>query len=200
MTVVLDRIEMADSDELSPEDTFLDDMFDRLERLPVPEGYKVEIVEGTVYMSPQRRTHWRIIFSVARQLDSHFGEAAEIDSDVRIDLPGYRNGFCPDVAKAVDGAKPDAKGRFDPKDLEFIAEVISKDTKGNDYGPKKQAYAEAGVPVLLIVDPYEAKCHVHTSPKDGAYHSELITDFGEPIDLTCTPLGLTISTDKFPRD
>ncbi|MGK5639685.1 Uma2 family endonuclease [Streptomyces sp. URMC 126] len=206
MTVELtDRIDMADGEELSPDDVpqsdrFLDDMFDRLERLPVPEGYKVEIVGGTVYMSPQRQTHWQIILEIAFQLRSHFGRGPVINSDVRIDFPGHGNGFCPDIAKIATDAKCGVSGRYAPKDVEFIAEVISKDTRENDYGPKKDAYAEAGVPVYLIVDPYTAKCHVHTSPKDGGYHSELIVDFGEPVDLTSTLLGLTLSTWDFPRD
>ena len=48
MTVPEHRIAMAESDNTST----LDEMFERLETMPVPEGYKVEIVEGTVYMSP----------------------------------------------------------------------------------------------------------------------------------------------------
>ncbi len=43
MTVLEDRIEMAESgDELT-----LDMMFEWLEKMPVPEGYKAEIVGGT---------------------------------------------------------------------------------------------------------------------------------------------------------
>ncbi|WP_372409959.1 Uma2 family endonuclease [Streptomyces luteireticuli] len=197
MTVELtDRIDVADSgDDLS-----LDDMFDLLERMPVPEGYKVEIVRGAVYMSPQRRTHWKIIRSVMHQLEDRFGRDAEINSDVRIDFPGYMNGFCPDLAKIADGAVADHKDRFPPSDVELIVEVISRATAANDYGDKKQTYAEAGVPVYVIVDPYTARCHAFMSPKNDDYHSALTVDFGEPLDLTCTSLGLTISTDKFPRD
>ncbi len=44
-----DRTEMAERHEPS-----LDDLFERLERMPVPEGCKTEIVEGTVFMSPLR--------------------------------------------------------------------------------------------------------------------------------------------------
>lgn len=42
MTVLDDRIAMAESDNTRR----LDKMFERLERMPVPEGYKVEIVGG----------------------------------------------------------------------------------------------------------------------------------------------------------
>ncbi|MER5972088.1 Uma2 family endonuclease [Streptomyces sp. NPDC002055] len=196
MTVELtDRIEMADSEELT-----LDELFERLEHMPVPEGYKVEIVEGTVHMSPQRRTHWKIIRRVLRQLEDHFGGDAEIDSDVRIDFPGHLNGFAPDLAKAVEGATPDDKGRFAPRDLEFVLEVISRGTGASDYGGKKAVYAESEVPVYLIADPYQRKCHLFTHPKGGEYRSELTVTFGEPVDLTGTSLGLVLSTEDFPRD
>jgi hypothetical protein len=52
VTVMTDRTEMTEPDELT-----LDKLFERLERMPVPEGYKVEIVEGSVHISPQRWTH-----------------------------------------------------------------------------------------------------------------------------------------------
>ncbi|WP_164543593.1 Uma2 family endonuclease [Streptomyces mobaraensis] len=194
MTVELtDGIAVTDNDGLS-----LDELFDQLE--PVPEGYRVEVVRGVVHMSPQRRTHWKIIFEIACRLRQHFGEDTEIDSDVRIDFPGYLNGFCPDLVKIADGATPDGKGRFSPSDAELIVEVTSQGTAVNDYGPKKQTYAEAEVPVYVIADPYSGQCHVFTSPKGDTYRSEVTVDFGDPIDLTCTPLGLTIHTDKFPRD
>ncbi|WP_171170360.1 Uma2 family endonuclease [Streptomyces sp. I05A-00742] len=194
MTVELtDRIAVTDNNGFS-----LDDLFDQLE--PVPEGYRAEVIRGVVHMSPQRYTHWNVIRRVLRQLEDHFGEDAHIASDVRIDFPGYMNGFCPDLAKIADEATPNGKGRFSPSDVELVVEVISQGTAVNDYGPKKQTYAEADVPVYVIVDPYAAQCHVFTSPKADAYRSEVTVDFGDPIDLTCTPLGLTISTDKFPRD
>lgn len=69
MTVVdTDRIDMAD---ISDERT-LDMMFEWLE--PVPEGFKVEIVEGTVHMSPQRDTHWEITFGILEQLRTTYGQ------------------------------------------------------------------------------------------------------------------------------
>lgn len=196
MTAVDDRIEMAETNG----DPTLDELFDALERMPVPEGYKVEIVEGTVYMVPQRNVHWQIIRKVVRALENEFGEDVELLSDVRIDFPGVLNGFCPDVVKVRDGAVPDSEGRWAHTDAEFVAEVISKGTARNDYEPKKAAYAAAGVPVYLIADPYQGRCHVFTEPKGAHYLSELVTDFGVDLDLTRTPLGMVLRTDKFRRD
>ncbi|MCF3132852.1 Uma2 family endonuclease [Streptomyces olivochromogenes] len=177
----------------------LDDWFDRLDRLPVPEGYKVEIVGGTVYMAPQRDIHWETIRRILRALEDHFGRhGTQHFSDVRIDFPGHQNGFCPDVVKLRDGATKDEEDRWRYEDVEFVAE-ISAGTAQNDYGPKRKAYALAAVPVYLVADPYQGKCHMYTEPKDGDYTCELRVDCGTAIDLTTTPPGLTLKTDAFPR-
>ncbi|WHM38135.1 Uma2 family endonuclease [Streptomyces sp. BPTC-684] len=197
MTVVnTDRIEMAESDDTST----LDSLFERLAKMPVPEGYRVEIVDGAIHMSPQRHVHWQIIRRIVRALEDRFGMDVPVASDERIDFPGRLNGLCPDVAKLRDGAQQNAKGHWPHQDVEFVAEVISKDTAANDYGPKKTAYATAGVPVYLVVDPYLGRCHVYTQPKDGDYISDLTIAFGAEINLKGTVVDLTLTTDEFPRD
>ncbi|MFD7711788.1 Uma2 family endonuclease [Streptomyces sp. NPDC059786] len=195
MTVLDDRTEMADDmGELT-----LDVMFESLEKMPIPEGTKVEIVGGNIFMSPQRHTHWQIIFDVLEQLRVSYSRA-QLASDVRIDFPGRLNGFACDVAAVADGAVKDDKGRWRHQDVEFVAEVISKDTAANDYGPKKTAYATAEVPVYLIADPYQGRCHLFTQPKDGEYMTETTVVFGTDIDLTTTCVALTLTTADFPRD
>ncbi|GGS28880.1 Uma2 family endonuclease [Streptomyces griseoviridis] len=195
MTVLADRIEMAEeSVELT-----LDVLFEWLEKLPVPEGYKAEIVGGHIFMTPQRDTHWDIIADIYDQLRTNYPRK-RVKSDVRMDYPGHLNGFASDVVALGEGAEKDDKGRWRHEDVEFVAEVISSKTAANDYGPKKDTYATAGVPVYLIVDPYTGEWHLHTLPKDGAYHATVSFGFGEDIDLTDTPVGLVLKTDGFPRD
>ncbi|MEV8569332.1 Uma2 family endonuclease [Streptomyces sp. NPDC051322] len=193
MTVIDDRIKMADtSDERT-----LDMMFEWLEA--TPEGIKVEIVGGHIFMSPQRDTHWDIILDVVEQLRAVYPRQ-RLKSDVRIDFPGRLNGFASDVLALVDGAVKDDKGRWRYQDVEFVAEVISEGTATNDYGPKKAVYAAAGVPVYLIIDPYKGVWYLHTLPKDDDYHIVVTLKFGDPVDLTATVVGLTLQTDDFPRD
>ncbi|QCX77366.1 hypothetical protein C9F11_18570 [Streptomyces sp. YIM 121038] len=189
-----DRIDMADYNAES-----LDQWFELIERM-VPEGIKAEVVEGAVAMVPQRNVHWQIIRRILYALDDRFGRDALVMTDVRIDFPGYQNGFCPDVARFRDGAKPDAEGRWCYEDVEFVAEVISRGTGRNDYGPKKTTYADAGVPVYLIADPYQGRCHVYTNPKNGEYLAVSKSDFGDEVDLTGTVVDLVLTTAGFPRD
>ncbi|MEU6006287.1 Uma2 family endonuclease [Streptomyces sp. NPDC047453] len=195
MTVLADRIEMADQ---SDEPT-LDDMFEWLEQMHIPEGFKTEIVEGGIFVTPQRDTHWEIILDIVEQLRAKYPRK-RVKSDVRIDYPGHLNGFSSDVVALAEGARKDEKGHWRPGDVELVAEVISQGTARNDYGPKKEAFAAAGVPVYLIVDPYTGTWHLHTLPKDGEYRGVLSLDFGDEVDLNDTPVGLVLKTDEFPRD
>ncbi|MEU1164213.1 Uma2 family endonuclease [Streptomyces sp. NPDC090075] len=195
MTVLEDRIAMAESDD----EITLDEMFERIEKMPAPEGYKVEIVEGTVFMSPQRDTHWEIIADIFEQLRTKYPRK-RVKSDVRIDYPGHLNGFATDVTLVAEGAAKTEKGLWLHQDVEFVAEVISKGTAANDYGAKKTAYAKAEVPVYLIADPYQRRCHVFTHPKGDDYATETRVDFGTDVDLTGTVVDLVLKTDEFPTD
>ncbi|MFF8727993.1 Uma2 family endonuclease [Streptomyces sp. NPDC015171] len=194
MTVLEDRIEMAEE----PGEPTLDDMFESLERT-TPEGYKVDIVEGAIFMTPQRDTHWEIILDIVEQLRTKYPRK-RIKSDVRIDYPGHLNGFASDVTLVAEDAEKTPAGRWLCDDVTFVAEVISKGTAHNDYGPKKAAYATAGVPALLVADPYQGKCHLYSQPKDGEYLSELTVVFGADVDLTGTGVDLVLTTGDFPRD
>ncbi|MDT0322858.1 Uma2 family endonuclease [Streptomyces millisiae] len=195
MTVVMtDRIQMADTDDMSS-----DELFELLERA-IPEGLKAEIVGGGIFVSPQRNTHWFITMKLITALIKRFGEDVLATSDVRVDFPGDRNAFCPDVVKFSADAAEDERGRFRYKDVEFVAEVISRGTAQNDYGKKREAYAAAGVPVYLIVDPYTRKCLVLTEPEGDRYREEVTVKFGDPVDLSGTIVDMVIPTDKFPHD
>lgn len=179
------------------EEPALDQLFELLERMDVLEGFKIEIIEGAIVLSPQRSVHWKIILSCVMQIKS-IGKDTEVFSDVRIDFPGYRNGFAPDVAKLRDAAEPDERGKWSFRDVEFVAEVVSRESRDNDYGRKKAAYAAAEVPIYLIADPYTAECHVHTSPEDGHYGGEVKVPFGDVVDLREAGLDVRIDTADFP--
>ncbi|MET9803744.1 Uma2 family endonuclease [Streptomyces sp. NPDC006368] len=196
MTVVdTDRIDMADSSD----ERTLDEMFEALERMGVPEGYKAEIVGGHIFMSPQRDTHWDIILDIYEQLRAKHARKL-LKSDVRIDYPGHLNGFASDLTLIAEGAAKDDRGLWRHQDVKFVAEVISRSTGLNDYGPKKAAYAAAKVPAHLIVDPYTGRCVLHTHPKGEEYTVDARFDFGEPVDLSGTPAGIVLNTADFPRD
>ncbi|MCQ4045562.1 Uma2 family endonuclease [Streptantibioticus rubrisoli] len=175
----------------------LDNLFEWLGRA-VPKGYKADIVEGCICMSRWRSGQRAITVGLRKQLQVKHSMRRR-PRHMRIDFPGSMNGFAPDVAVLRKGARR-SKGRWRYQDVEFVAEVVCKATEYRVFGPKKHAYATAGVPVYLIADPRNGECHVFTRPEDGAYRRRLTAAFGVPIDLTDTVVGLTLTTNEFPRD
>ncbi|MFE1957246.1 Uma2 family endonuclease [Streptomyces sp. NPDC059479] len=173
----------------------LEGLLESLARLPVPKGYRVEITDGTVCMSPRKRIHRRTRRLVMRALKSAFGADAGVRSGMRISFPEQRNSFVPDVVK-LSGS---ARGQWRVEDIEFIGEVITPHTAANGLGGKKAAYAGAGVPLYLIIDPYTGRTRAHTLPKDGEYTRELAVIFGAEIGLTIAGSDLPLKTDGFPR-
>jgi Uma2 family endonuclease len=202
VTVLTDwtgRAEMAEREAPSE----LDELFELVERMQVPEGFKVEIIEGVIHVSPQRPRHWDIIRRIVQAFEDAYGMDVPVMSDVRIDFPGkdHGNGLCPDVALPTLTREVEEldNGGIRFEDVEFVAEVISKGTAGHDYMEKKRAYALGGVGVYLIVDPYTATCHLHTDPTDGKYQQEVSFDFGEEIDLRAHGLDVVLPTERFIR-
>jgi Uma2 family endonuclease len=58
-------------------------------------------------------------------------------------------------------------------------------------------YAEAGVPVYLLIDPRKGTWTRYTVPRDGEYQGILHGRYGEDVELE--GLGLKLSTDGFTR-
>ncbi|MFI1256009.1 Uma2 family endonuclease [Streptomyces netropsis] len=176
----------------------LDEMFADISRMNVPAGYRVEIIEGEIVLNPQRKVHATIIRRLNRALEEARGSEANILWDVRIDFPGVLNGYAPDVALVKDDAEEDDEGRHDYRDVEFVAEVVSRGSRRDDYDAKLTVYAESGVPTYVIADPKKATVHVFSEPRDGAYADVTTYTFGEKFTLPFPEI--TIDTAGWPRD
>ncbi|MCC3773599.1 Uma2 family endonuclease [Streptomyces sp. UNOB3_S3] len=176
----------------------LDAMFDEIENLNLPADYRVEIIEGEIVMNPQRKVHARIIQLLTMSLADTLGRNANVLWDVRVDFPGHLNGFAPDVALVKEGAEEDDAGNHDYRDVEFVAEVVSRGSRRADYEAKLNVYAVAGVPTYLIVDPKSGLVHVHHDPREGTYIDEVVYTFGSTFTLPHPKAA--IDTSLWPRD
>lgn len=176
----------------------LDAMFEEIEHLNLPADYRVEIIEGEILINPQRKVHATIIRLLTRALEDTLGRKANILWDVRVDFPGHLNGFAPDVALVKEGAEEDDAGNHDYRDVEFVAEVVSRGSRRADYEAKLNVYAVAGVPTYLIADPMSGAVHVYHDPREGRYVDEVVYMFGSTFTLPHPKV--TIDTSNWPRD
>ncbi|MFE2040181.1 Uma2 family endonuclease [Streptomyces sp. NPDC059477] len=167
-----------------------------MERHP---GYRVEIIGGHLLVTPSPDApHARALTKLmspfmAAGLD---GGETEVLQNVAIWLPtGVEDYAIPDLS--VVDADVDhhliENNAYDPVCFRLVLEVTSKNWK-DDLRTKVGAYAEANVPVYLIVDRKHQRLHVLTEPTGGEYTSHRIHAPGETVTLPDT-VGAEVTID-----
>ncbi|MGF1426215.1 Uma2 family endonuclease [Kitasatospora sp. LaBMicrA B282] len=166
-----------------------------------PRGFRVEITDGKIIMTPQGEKQWKVIFRAARQIEDQLAGHGEFLSDVPVDFPSSLYGYAPDLAIVTPGAEHNSRGRYEWHDLDAVLEVVSPSSGDNDFVKKVKVYAECAIPLYVVIDPATALCTVHSAPQStGAYDSIEQVPFGEDLVLPLDGRTITINTDGFPRD
>lgn len=156
-----------------------------MERHP---GYRVEIIGGHLLVTPSpdaphaRALTGLMIPFIAAGLH---GAETEVLQNIGLWLPtGAEDYAIPDLA-VVDADIDDhlvENNAYDPVCFRLVLEVTSGNWK-DDLKTKVGAYAEAGVPVYVVVDRKHQRLHVLTEPSGGAYASHRVHAPGETVTL-----------------
>ncbi|MER7515982.1 Uma2 family endonuclease [Streptomyces sp. NPDC126499] len=175
--------------------------WDVLEGTNLPGGFRVEITEGKIIMTPRSEDQSDVLIEAAPQIKRQLAGHGKVLSDVMIDFPSSLWGYAPDLAIVAPGAERNSRGRFEWHSLEAVIEVISKSTRDNDFQKKFRMYAECGIPLYVIVDPSDATCTIHSRPtRTGTYAEQEQIPFGEDLVLPLEGREIVVKTDGFPRD
>ncbi|MFI5688518.1 Uma2 family endonuclease [Streptomyces sp. NPDC051636] len=178
--------------------TAVDDrrVHDAFENLEVPEGFKAELIRGEiVMMAGPDKVHNRIVQSVQDQIPAHRWERLQTQD---VAFPGENSEPQPDLVVMESGAD-DSPGRLVPAPaVTMLVEVVSRTSVHRDYVEKRSIYAAGGVPVYLIIDPFDARCLVLTEPvgsgRSADYQSKRTRKFGDPVPLPFVGIDLDTST------
>jgi Uma2 family endonuclease len=170
------------------------------EQLDLPSGWKSEIIEGLIQVSPRPAPQHASIIS---QLTACLWSVAEgVDwealSEVEIEHPELDGLYSPDLlVTPVPYPVADRTGRVLRADaMLLVAEVTSPSNAKDDRGAKLDGYARVGVPLYLLVDRQNREVHLFSDPQKGEYAAEVRVPFGTPITLPA-PFELTIATSRF---
>ncbi|MFC8272425.1 Uma2 family endonuclease [Streptomyces sp. NPDC057271] len=174
--------------------------WDALDGANLPRGYRVEITDGKIIMTPQGESQWKVILRAAPQIEQQLAGHGDILSDVMIDFPSSLYGYAPDLAIVAPGSERNMRGRFEWHSLEAVLEVVSKSTQDNDFTRKFRMYAECAIPLYVIIDPSDATCTIHSRPtRTGTYDQQVQIPFGEDLVLPLEGREIVVTTDGFPR-
>ncbi|WP_406138687.1 Uma2 family endonuclease [Streptomyces sp. NBC_01089] len=79
----------------------------------------------------------------------------------------------------------------------LVVEITShdRDTNRRDRVEKPVAYAEAEIPVYLLIDREDNAVTVFSSPKGGTYQENVSYPYGKAVELP-SPLGITLETEE----
>ncbi|MBA4861534.1 Uma2 family endonuclease [Streptomyces sp. PSKA54] len=167
-----------------------------MERHP---GYRVEIIRGHLLVTPApdvphaRALTGLMIPFIAAGLH---GTETEVLQGIGLWLPTETEDYAiPDLA-VVDADVDDhlvENNAYDPVCFRLVLEVTSGNWK-NDLKTKVSAYAEAKVPVYVVVDRKHQRLHVLTDPAGDEYANHRVHAPGELVTLP-ESIGAKVTLD-----
>lgn len=164
-----------------------------------PEGWRVELIEGEICVTPPANgEHEEIVSEVNHQV----GRKVRDDSlrnftGIGLTVPGSSatGHVVPDLVIAPKGAsRPGRVARASP--ILLVAEVTSDSTAAHDREKKIRGYARAGIPVYLLIDREEGQVTVYSEPSGDEYAKGAQHKMGLAVPLPA-PLGFDLDTAEF---
>lgn len=167
-----------------------------------PEGYRVELINGEIVVTPPPSGyHDRAISRINAQITRN--------SDVDMDISGTRGLIVPSGGIA-DAGRVIPDGTYAPLELDLfqsddsymppagvamVLEVTSS-RPDKDREDKRRAYAQAGIPLYLLVDRDAKEVRLFADPAGRDYRRATNAPFGEKLDLP-EPFGFALDTAPF---
>ncbi|MFF4383259.1 Uma2 family endonuclease [Kitasatospora sp. NPDC092039] len=160
------------------------------------EGIRLEFINGKLGIKPvPDGDHGRIVQWLLRICIQARPELYLHDQGLR--LEGYRDGRARPDGTLADADAFVGCGDWAPTGgALMVAEVTSydSDTDRRDRVEKPRAYAEAGIPVYLLIDRDSAEVVVHSQPDGVRYETVRTVPFGRTVHLP-DPVGISLDTE-----
>jgi Uma2 family endonuclease len=180
-----------------------DDLVRVWEQTDAPEGCKVEIIEGLVTVSPSPSWNHNVTAALLQDRLRPFlpGDWLMLQTQ-DVAVPSRVGLYVPDLLVV---AMEDAIGPgqlFPAGDARLIVEITSRGNANHDRITKVHAYAQAGVPLYLLLDSWHEggpTATLYGQPEGGTYRILQSVEYGDKLTLP-DPFAVVIDTGLFPVD
>ncbi len=183
---------MPDREGASVQETF--ELFSAL----APKGWRVELIEGEIYVVPPANgEHEEIVSELNGQVRDHDKKVGRY-TGIGLGLAGATGTVrvIPDLVIAPKGSFDDQQEWHAPDAVLLVAEVTSTSTASRDRVEKIRAYARAGIPLYFLIDRENAEAMVCSGPAGDDYAHKSIHKLGSIVPLP-HPLGFDLDTGAF---
>ncbi|WP_322899598.1 Uma2 family endonuclease [Actinacidiphila rubida] len=149
---------------------------------PMPDSVHAAMVSWLVRQCMQQKPHWDLMTGLGLKVET-YREGRAVPDGALVPEDHFLGG--PGVAWA------------EPDGVLMTVEVTSydRDTNQRDRIDKPRAYAEAGIPVFLLIGCDSGDVTVHSKPVDGRYRDRHTVAFGEKVALP-EPVGMHVDTQR----
>ncbi|WP_405732174.1 Uma2 family endonuclease [Streptomyces sp. NBC_00028] len=169
----------------------------------VPKGCRVEIIEGLITVTPySAQAHHLTVEPVRRRLYEVIPEDWGVYQRLTLAVPSRLGLYVPDLVVVPEQALRGADDTLVPAGkAHLVVEVTSTATADNDRVHKVRGYAEAGIPLYLLIDavaPDGPTITLYGEPGGDVYRLLSVGKFGSRLVLP-QPFGLALDTNEFPE-
>ncbi|GAA2806305.1 Uma2 family endonuclease [Kitasatospora paracochleata] len=173
----------------SPEEELLDAFL----ALDTPEGFKAELIEGEIVVTPPPDgDHETAIGRIVKQVFRQCPADLDFAPGKGLIVPDGR--YIPDGTFTVADAMLGKESWSSPDGVVMVMEVTSS-RPGKDREAKRRGYAEAGIPLYLLVDRQRDEIVLYSHPRVGDYAATNAVPVGDPLPLP-EPFDFELSTDR----
>lgn len=167
--------------------------------LPVPEGYRVEIIGGVIVVTPAPAgKHGRIIRQLGRSLEPYLPDGYDFEVHLGVDKASGSDDYSiPDMFVAPVETLDTWESNVPPMDVIFVSEVVSQSSQTIDRVGKRKQYAEAGIPLYLLIDPFAEEITLYSDPSHSGYRAQHTVPWGDKLQLP-EPLPAPLDSSLFP--
>ncbi|WP_405678862.1 Uma2 family endonuclease [Streptomyces sp. NBC_00868] len=168
-----------------------------------PEGCKVEIIEGIITVAPTpANQHNLIAGEVQRKLYSVLPDDGGIYQTQSVAVPSRKGMFIPDLLVMPTEVLSESESVYyvPAAAAELVVEITSPSNASHDRIAKVAGYAQAGVPLYLLIDAFAGggpTVTLYGEPSDAVYRVLQAGKFGDTFRLPA-PFGVDLDTSLFP--
>ncbi|GAU66439.1 hypothetical protein SSP35_03_00870 [Streptomyces sp. NBRC 110611] len=189
---------MAQEPVVTNEETLLNGFF----ALETPEGFKAELIEGEIVVTPPPdNNHERFFSRIVKQVLTRSCTDMDVSGNKGIVLsPGGlypKNYVIPDATFVPSDADLfGLPGNWIPSDAVALVVEVTSSKPYRDRVIKRDAYARANIPLYLLVDREKSTVTLFSEPVDGDYQTIRTVPIGKPIALP-DPFSFDLDTSDF---
>ncbi|QGV80892.1 Uma2 family endonuclease [Streptomyces ficellus] len=182
--------------------TQADDLLEGFLALETPEGFRAELIEGEIVVTPPPDgDHEDYNSLIVEQVFMRSRTRMQFSGNKGLKLPS--GGACPRTHVIPDATFAPAELRlfrgadsWMPCDgVALVAEVTSSRPQ-RDRETKRRCYARGGIPLYLLVDREASSVTLFSDPEDADYRQVVTMPFGKPLPLP-EPFGFDLETADF---